>query len=142
LFRRSNQPCLYWILLNVRFRLPELFRVPDPPIVEAAMLDWEGLRPLDSDPVGRTAFDHLHRFFNRCLVTWREQYMQMLRHQRERVQFVESKIAARNNLLHNSACQDVVDEKGVSFPSICRHKVDTGLPNATRDFRHSRTARG
>jgi hypothetical protein len=142
LIRGSNQRCLYWILLNVRFRLPELFRVPDPPIVEAAMPDWEGLWPLDSDPVGRTAFDHLHRFFNRGLVTWREQYMQMLWHQRERVQFVESTITARNNLLHNDASQDGVDEKRVPFPCVCRHKVDTGLPNATRDFRHSRTARG
>ena len=81
-------------------------------------------------------------FSTRCLVTRREQYMQMLWHQRERVQFVESTITARNNLLHNDASQDGVDEKRVPFPCVCRHKVDTGLPNATRDFRHSRTARG
>src|SRR5579863_7232088 len=101
------------------------------------MPDWEGLRPLDSDPVGRTAFDHLHRFFNRCLVTWCEKYMQMLRHQRERVQFVKSTITARYNLLDDSVCQDVVDEKRVSFPGVCRHKVETALPDASRDLRHS-----
>jgi hypothetical protein len=68
--------------------------------------------------------------------------MQVFRHQRERVQFVKSTITARNDVLHNDAGQDGVDEKRVSFPGICRHEVDACLPDATRDFRRSRTARG
>ena len=66
----------------------------------------------------------------------------MLGHQRESVQFVKSTIAARNDLLHYNGGQDVVDKKGVPLPCVCRHKVDPGLPDSTRDFRHTRTARG
>jgi hypothetical protein len=30
----------------------------------------------------------------------------------------------------------------VSFPGVRCHEVDTGLPDATCNYRHSRTARG
>jgi hypothetical protein len=30
----------------------------------------------------------------------------------------------------------------VPFPGVCRHEVHTSLPDATRNFRHTHTARG
>jgi hypothetical protein len=133
---------LHWILLDIRFRLPELLRISDPPIVEATMPDAEGLWLLDSDSVRRTALNHLNRFFNRCIVSRRKKYVQMFRHQHKGVQFVKAAITARNNLLDDNVCQNTVDENCVSFSGVRRHKVDTGLPYTMRDFRHIHTARG
>jgi hypothetical protein len=110
LFRLFGQPCLHWILLDVQFRLPELFRVPDPSVMKATMPNRKLLRSLNPHPMCRAAFDHLHSLFNRGLIIRRDKHMQMIGHQHKRVQFEKSSIPASDNLFDDDDCQRRVDE--------------------------------
>src|ERR1017187_5156518 len=97
--------------------------------MKPSMPNGKFLRPFNAHSVRRSALDHLHRLLNCCCLTWRQQHMQMIRHQYKSVQLVKSPIPAIQNLLDDDICQDRVDEERMLLPGIGRHKIDACLAN-------------
>src|ERR1700676_1153604 len=101
--------------------------------MKASMPNGKFVWPFNPDPVRRTAFDHLHRLLNCCRLPWRQQDMQMIRHQHKTMQLVKSAIPAAQNLFDNDIRQGRVDEERMLLPGIGRHKIDACLPTPPCD---------
>ena len=73
--------------------------IPDPAVVKTCVPDRKLVRVIQSDPMRRSAFDHLHGLLDRSLLARRQKDVHMVWHNYERMQLIKSSISAQQELL-------------------------------------------
>ncbi len=126
------------IELDVHYDFPIFISAPDPPIMKSCMPNWEPMRVGQSDSVRCSAFNHLNGLFDCGALVWRNENVDVVRHDHEGVQFVKSAIPTLQNLLKNNLRSFWLCENGTPFPGITRDKINTGLANSPDNPAHSR----